>query len=100
MSIPSFILESCVLSLWSGFSTTVEKPLQIHLFMQNEPNFPHFSPENEYYTKKRTQFKANSNPILGQKSSGKPNSKPTKPNCFKGQNERFYADEVLYNNIL
>ena len=39
--------------VWS--STPVENVRQIDLFMQNEPNFPHFSPENEDSTKKRTQ---------------------------------------------
>jgi hypothetical protein len=31
--------------------------------MQNKPNFPHFSPENDDFAKKQTQFKPNSNPI-------------------------------------
>ena len=44
-------------------STGVENLLQISLFLQNKPNFPHFSTENEDYAKKQTQFKANSNPI-------------------------------------
>jgi len=44
-------------------STVVENIRQINLFMQNKPNFPHFSPENEDFTKKQTQFKPNSNPI-------------------------------------
>ena len=30
--------------------------------MQNEPNFPRFSPENDDFTKKRTQFEPNTNP--------------------------------------
>ena len=44
-------------------STYVERTLQINLFMQNKPNFPHFSLKNEDFTKKQTQYKANSNPI-------------------------------------
>jgi hypothetical protein len=31
--------------------------------MQNKPNFPYFSPENEDYAEKQTQFKPNTNPI-------------------------------------
>jgi len=31
----------------------------IHSIMQNKPNFPYFSPENEDYAKKQTQFKPN-----------------------------------------
>ena len=34
-----FSLESCVLSLWSVFSTPVENVRQIRLFLQNKPNF-------------------------------------------------------------
>jgi hypothetical protein len=44
-------------------STPVENVRQINLFMQNKPNFPHFSPEKEDFAKKQTQFKPNSNPI-------------------------------------
>ena len=55
-------------------STTVEKPLQIDLFMQNKPNFMRFSPENEDLTKKRTQFP-------------------------KHKNESFFAECELYNSI-
>ena len=43
-------------------STLVERTLQIHLFMQNKPNFLHFSPENEDCAAKQTQFKPNSKP--------------------------------------
>jgi hypothetical protein len=32
------------------------------LFMTNKPNCPYFSPENEDYAEKQTQFKPNSNP--------------------------------------
>jgi hypothetical protein len=43
---------------WS--STPVENVRQIGSFLQNEPNFPHFSPKNEDFIKKRTQ----ANPML------------------------------------
>jgi len=39
-------------------STRVENIRQINLFMQNKPNFPHFSAENDDFIKKQTQFKA------------------------------------------
>jgi hypothetical protein len=44
--------------------------------MQNKPNFPLFSPENDDFTEKQTQFKANTNPILVQKSRGQSQFKP------------------------
>jgi len=44
-------------------STGVENIRQIRLFMQNKPNFPRFSAENDDFTKRQTQFKPNSNPI-------------------------------------
>jgi hypothetical protein len=52
--------------LWRTFSTPVEKPRQIHSFLQNKPNFRPFRTKNNDPTKKQTQFK--------------PNSKPNKPN--------------------
>ena len=62
------------------FSTTVENPLQINLFMQNKPNF------------RKSQMNANSRitmnyknfiPLAGYKN--KPNSNPIKPNCRKAK---------------
>ena len=38
-------------------STPVENVRQIRLFLQNKPNFPRFSTNNEDFTKKQTQFK-------------------------------------------
>jgi len=43
-------------------STTVEIALQISSFLTNKPNFPHFSPKNDDFTKN----KPNSNPIQSQ----------------------------------
>jgi hypothetical protein len=67
----------------SKTSTLVENVRQINLFMQNKPNFPHFSLENDDFDKKQTQFKPNSNPILGQfqglAKPNKPNSNPILP---------------------
>ena len=54
-------------------STPVENVRQISFFMQNKPNFPHFSTQNDDLTQKQTQFKPNSKPILRQKSWSKPN---------------------------
>ena len=34
-----------------------------NVFLQNKPNFPHFSTENACLAKKQTQFKANFGPI-------------------------------------
>jgi len=55
--------ELRVSSLWRTFSTPVENVRQIDFFLQNKPNFPHFSTENKDYAKKQTQYKPNSNPI-------------------------------------
>jgi hypothetical protein len=67
--------------------TLVENVRQINLFMQNKPNFPHFSLENDDFDKKQTQFKPNSNPIkanFGPKIRvAKPNKPKTKPIASK-----------------
>jgi len=64
-------------------STVVENIRQIRLFMQNKPNFPHFSLENEDFAKKQTQFKPNSNPILAQKSGWQSQTNPIfNPRCL------------------
>jgi hypothetical protein len=54
--------------------------------MQNKPNFPHFSPEIDDFFKKQTQFKANSNPILAQKSGWQTQ---TNPKQTQSQYENF-----------
>jgi hypothetical protein len=69
-------------------STPVENVRQIRLFMQNEPKFSHFSPENEDLTKKRTQTK----PILAQNQASIKKTNPISkvftgldinlPNCY------------------
>jgi len=62
------------------FSTTVENPLQINLFMQNKPNFRKAKMNlNVYYTKVYNNFI----PLAGYKN--KPNSNPIKPNCRKSE---------------
>ena len=67
-------------------------------FMHNEPNFPQFSNKNDDKAKKRTQFKANTNPILAQKSGGKPNSNPIKANFIYPNFERVF--HLIYENRL
>ena len=84
-----------------GISTTVERALQIRLFMQNKANFRKVKlnvnkvitvdyekrtlgqhGKNKANTKPiQTQYKANTNPI---QSQYKPNTKPNKPN-FRGK---------------
>ena len=61
--VSDFDIRISSLCAYKAHSTTVERTLQIHLFMQNEPNFRHFSTENKDYARKQTQFKANSNQI-------------------------------------
>jgi hypothetical protein len=84
MFITFLSLESCVLSLGSFLSTPVENIRQINLFLQNKPNFPHFSLENEDFAKKQSQFKPNSNPIQTQfwpkNQGGKAKQTQNKPN--------------------
>ncbi|MHC4728620.1 MAG: hypothetical protein ACYS17_15475 [Planctomycetota bacterium] len=48
-------------------------------YIPNKPNFPHFSPENEDYAKKQSQFKANSNPIKANYGQNKANQSQTNP---------------------
>jgi hypothetical protein len=61
-------------------STSVEKPLQINLFLQNKANFPHFSPENRDFAEKQTQYKPNSNPIKANFGPISRVAEPNKPN--------------------
>ena len=64
-------------------STIVENIRQINLFLQNKPNFPHFSPENVCLTKKQSQFKANSNPIKADFNAKQSQFKPKQTQfCF------------------
>ena len=60
-------------------STLVENVRQIFLFMQNEPNFPPFSPKNEDYTKKRTQYEPKQTLFLLKNEGVEPNSNPIYP---------------------
>ena len=60
-------------------STPVENIRQISLFMQNKPNFPHFSPENEDYAKNKPNsnpIQTQSKPILGQYQGWQSQFKP------------------------
>ncbi|MBW2334094.1 MAG: hypothetical protein JRF06_03190, partial [Deltaproteobacteria bacterium] len=58
-----FIRRDGFSSLLTNFpSTTVEIALQIHSILTNKPNFPHFSPKNDDFTKN----KPNSKPIQTQ----------------------------------
>jgi hypothetical protein len=79
-------IENVVISvqkLTQMASTGVENIRQIRLFMQNKPNFPHFSLKNDDFTKKQSQFKPNTNPIqtqtnpiLAQKSGWRSQTNP------------------------
>jgi hypothetical protein len=65
-------------------STPVENVRQISFFMQNKPNFPHFSPENRDFAKKQTQNKPNSNPIKANFGPKIRVAKPNKPKFYPG----------------
>ena len=62
---PVFWVDSVNTKTWKWNSTPVENIRQISLFMQNEPNFPNFSPKNDGLTKKRTQTNPNSEVFTG-----------------------------------
>ena len=79
-----FIQISSYLRAYKAHSTRVENIRQIRLFMQNKPNFPHFSLKNDDFTEKQTQFKANSKPILAQKSGGQSQTKPIQTQFYPG----------------
>jgi len=76
-------------SLWRTFSTKVENIRQIRLFMQNKPNFLYFSPENDDFTKKQTQFKPNSKPI---KANFSPKIRVAKP--IQSQNKSNFGLKI------
>ena len=92
-------------------STPVKNVRQIRLFMQNKPNFPHFSPENDDFTKKQTQFKPNtkpiqtqSKPILGQYQGWQSQTKPIlswnlSRACPRSVLNCFPAGEVLLTRL-
>jgi hypothetical protein len=68
--------------------------------MQNKPNFPLFSPKNEDFFKKQTQFKPNSNPIKANFSPkirvANPNKANSNPIGEKDKNEH----KSIQNNEL
>jgi len=67
-------IENAVISvqkLTQIHSTGVENIRQISFFMQNKPNFPHFSTENKDFTKKQTQFKAKQSQFWPKNQGGK-----------------------------
>ena len=68
----------------------VEWVVWIHSIIKNKPNFRRFSPENEDFTQKQTQFKANSNPILFF-----PVAKPDKRTLYYENTENLIIFEVL-----
>jgi hypothetical protein len=51
--------------------------------MQNKPNFPHFSPENEDFAEKQSQFKANSKRFTCRNPYGKRTGSSTVNTLFR-----------------
>jgi hypothetical protein len=81
-------IENVVISvqkLTQTHSTIVENIRQINLFMQNKPNFPHFSPENEDFAKKQTQNKPNQSQFWAKNQGGKAKQTQFKPNFRKAK---------------
>jgi len=62
-------------------STSVENPLQIHLFYAKQTQFPSILRQKRLFGRKTNPIKANSNPIQSQ-------SNPIQSQFPKGQNER------------
>jgi hypothetical protein len=60
-----------------------------NIFCRNKPNFPRFTPENDDFTKKQTQYKPNSNPIQSQywskNQGGKAKQTQFKPKIINSQ---------------
>jgi hypothetical protein len=55
-SLPASLSGDIRISCFDDLSSTpVENVRQIGLFLQNEPNFHHFSPKNEDHNEKQTQ---------------------------------------------
>jgi len=63
--------------------------------MQNKPNFPLFSPENEDFTKKQTQFKPNSNPIKANFGPKTRVANQNKPNSNPISNREYYKTDKM-----
>ena len=67
--------------------------------MQNEPNFPQFSPENACLTKKQTQFEPNSKPNKPNFGSKTQVAKPNEANFQMPENRSYCVDQEPYNAI-
>ena len=74
--------ELRISDLCRTYSTTVENLLQISSFLPNKPNFPHFSPENDDFAKKQTQFKPNQSQFWPKNQGGKAKQSQNKPNFY------------------
>jgi hypothetical protein len=78
---PMFLLADTYVPYKSrGLSITIEKSLQIALFMQNKPNFQNGRMNVSANITKH--YENISNSTLGE---NKPNSKPNKPNCAEAK---------------
>ena len=76
-------------------STIVEKPLQINLFLQNKPNFLHFSTKNNDKAKKQTQYKPNQSQFWPNIKGGKAKTNPIKANLPAPQKQDEKCFEYL-----
>jgi hypothetical protein len=83
-------LVSCLLSPVFCILSTIILYSRLHTFMQNKPNFPHFSPEKTDFKKN----KANSNPIQSQFNPIRTQLKPIQ-NQFKPNNQLSFIDNHL-----
>jgi hypothetical protein len=91
------MLNNFEFSTFSGASNpTKEFVRNFQQIIQNEPNFPCFSPKNEDLTKKQTQ----TNPIFGHYQGIEPNSKSIQTQLLKRikMNANIYHTK-LYNNL-
>jgi len=56
--------------------------------LQNKPNYPRFSPENNDFTKKQTQFKPNQSQFWAKNQGGKPKQTQFEPNQSYGNTKK------------
>jgi hypothetical protein len=68
--------------------------------MQNEPNFPHFSPKNACLTQKRSQFEPNSKPNEPNFGQLKPVAKPKRTQFKPNFKSKMLMDLVDLREVI
>ena len=82
-----------------GYITSTNSYVRIYkLFMQNKPNFPYFSPENEDCAEKQTQFKPKQSQFWLITEGNKAKTNPNKANFTYPKFELVF--HLIYGNVL